>query len=650
MTDTTTAPYGSWKSPITSDLIVSDFVRLAEPSFDGEDIYWTELRPPNAGRITIVKRTADGQTTDVTPPEFNARTRVHEYGGGAYIVQDGVLWSSNYDDQRLYRIDPGGEPVALSPEVDLRYADGVFDSRRNLIYAVREDHTGEGEAVNTVVSLSATEPGDGGDIVASGCDFYSNPRLSPDGSRLAWLQWNHPNMPWDGTELHVAQLDEAGRVVDSQQIAGGLDESVLQPQWSPRGTLYFISDRSGWWNLYRVVDGQVQAVFPKDAEFVGPSWVFRLSNYGFESDESLLCIYSVAGKAQLTRLHTATIGHDGGPKTELIETPFSSIHDLDVSSGQAVFLGGSPTKPMAITQLDLTTGEAQSLRQASNIEIDSSYVSVGQTIEFPTENGQTAHAFYYPPRNADFAAPDGERPPLLVRSHGGPTSATSRDFSLSNQYWTSRGYAFLDVNYGGSTGYGRDYRNRLRGNWGIIDIDDCINAAKFLVEQGLADADRTAIDGGSAGGYTTLGALAFRDFFRAGCSHFGLSELTVFVEDTHKFESRYLDSLIGPWPEREDLYRERSPINSVDQLSCPCAFFQGDEDKIVPPNQAKLMVEALRQKKIPVSYVLFEGEQHGFRKSENIKRALDGEYYFFARIFGISPADDLEPLEIENLE
>ena len=650
MTDTTTAPYGSWKSPITSDLIVSEFVRLAEPFFDGEDIYWTELRPPNAGRISIVKRAPDGQTTDVTPPEFNARTRVHEYGGGVYIVQEGVIWSSNYDDQRLYRIDPGCEPVALTPEVDLRFADGVFDSRRGLIYSVREDHTGEGEAVNTIVSLSATEPADGGDIVATGGDFYSNPRLSPDGTQLAWLQWNHPNMPWDGTELHVAQLDEAGRVESSQRIAGGLEESVLQPRWSPGGTLYFISDRSGWWNLHRMIDGQVQPVFAKDAEFAGPSWVFRLSNYGFESDESLLCVYSEAGKAQLTRIQTATIGRDGGPETELIETPFSSIHDLDVSGGQAVFLGGSPTQAMAITKLNLTTGESQSLRQASNIEIDAGYVSVAQSIEFPTEDGLTAHAFYYPPRNADFAAPAEERPPLLVRSHGGPTSATARDFSLSNQYWTSRGYAFLDVNYGGSTGYGREYRNRLRGNWGVVDIDDCINAAKFLIEQGLADPDRTAIDGGSAGGYTTLGALAFRDFFTAGCSHFGLSELTVFVDDTHKFESRYLDSLIGPWPQREDLYRERSPINSVDQLSCPCAFFQGDEDKIVPPNQAELMVEALRKKKIPVSYVLFEGEQHGFRKSENIKRALDGEFSFFARIFGIEPADDLEPLEIENLD
>lgn len=650
MAQPTTAPCGSWKSPVSSDLIVSEFVRLAEPCFDGEDIYWTELRPAEAGRIAIVRQSSDGRTSDATPAEFNARTRVHEYGGGAYLVRDGVIWSSDYDDQRLYRIDPGCDPLALTPEADLRYADGVLDESRGLIFAVREDHTGEGEAVNTVVSLSARQPGNGGEIVASGCDFYSSPRLSPDGSQLAWLQWNHPNMPWDGTELHVAELDKAGRVTDSQRIAGAVDESVLQPQWSPGGLLYFISDRTGWWNLYRLVQKDVQAVFPLEAEFAGPSWVFRLTDYGFESEHSLICHYSQDGAEKLTRIATESIGQDGGPSTERIETPFSTIHDLQISGNRAVFLGGSPTQPAAVTVLNLATGELNSLRQASEVEIDSGYVSVGQPIEFPTQDGLTAHAFYYPPRNRDFTCPDDERPPLLVRSHGGPTSATSRDFSLSVQYWTSRGFAFLDVNYGGSTGYGREYRNRLRGNWGIVDIDDCINAAKFLIRQGLADPGRTAIDGGSAGGYTTLGALAFRDFFAAGCSHFGLSELTVFVEDTHKFESRYLDSLIGPWPERRDLFEERSPINSVDQLSCPVAFFQGDEDRIVPPNQAELMVEALRRKKIPVAYVLFEGEQHGFRKARNIKRALDGEFYFFTRIFGIEPADDLEPLEIENLD
>ena len=649
MTECRVAPYGTWKSPVTSDLIVSEVVRLSEPVIDGDEVYWAELRPSEGGRIVLVRRSGNGETGDVTPTGFNARTRVHEYGGGQFLVRNGIVWSSNYDDQRLYRIEPGEEPVPLTPDRDLRFADGVLDERRRRIYAIREDHTGAGEAINSIVALDADQAGSGGELLASGCDFYSDPRLSPDGNSLAWLQWDHPNMPWDGTELHLAQFDQAGVRTDSIRVAGGPEESVLQPKWSPDGTLYFISDRSGWWNLYRLAGGVVEAVFPEASEFAGPSWVFRLSSYDFETADTLLCVYSEAGQVRLTRLKTGTIGQPGGPDTECIETPFSSISYLNIVAGSAVFIGGTPTGPAAAVHLDLKSGAIQLLRQASRSDVDPGYVSVGQPIEFPTENGLTAHAFYYPPCNRDYQAPAGERPPLLVRSHGGPTSATSRDFSLSNQYWTSRGYAFLDVNYGGSTGFGREYRNRLRGQWGVIDVDDCINAARFLIAKGLADPDRTAIDGGSAGGYTTLGALAFRDFFKAGCSHFGLSELTVFVNDTHKFESRYLDSLIGPWPAREELYRERSPLNSVDQLSCPVAFFQGDEDRIVPPNQAELMVETLRKNQIPVAYVLFAGEQHGFRKAANIKRALDGEFYFFAKIFGFEPADDLEALEIENL-
>lgn len=644
MTDPKVAPHGSWKSPITSDLIVCDSVRLCDPVIDGDNTYWTELRPAEGGRIVLVKRTLAGDTADVTPSGFNVRTRVHEYGGAAFVLQDGTVWFSNFDDQRLYRQAADGEPVPLTPAVDLRFADGVLDESRSRIVCVREDHTGTGEAVNTIVAVDANEPGTGGQVLTSGCDFYSNPRLSPDGQQLAWLQWNHPNMPWDGTELHVAQLDADGNLTDAKLVAGGLDESVTQPKWSPDGTLYFVSDRTGWWNLYRRTGESVEPVFPMAAEFTGPAWIFGLSTYDFESAESLLCVYSEAGQAQLTRLNTKTL------ETERIDTPFASISFLSVAGNQAAFLGGSPTAPTVVTRLDLDTGECETLRRSSETDVDSGYLSVPEAIEFPTTDGQTAHAFYYAPANRDFQAGDGDRPPLLVRSHGGPTSATTRDFNLSIQYWTSRGYAFIDVNYGGSTGYGRDYRNRLRGNWGVVDVDDCINAAAYLVAQGGADPNRLAIDGGSAGGYTTLCALAFRDFFTAGASHFGLSDLTVFVGDTHKFESRYLDSLIGPWPEREDLYRERSAINSVDQLSCPVAFFQGDEDKIVPPNQAELMVEALRRKGLPVTYVLFEGEQHGFRKAENIKRALDGEFYFFSKIFGLEPADDLEPLTIENLD
>ncbi|HJN09834.1 MAG TPA: S9 family peptidase [Pirellulaceae bacterium] len=644
MPEPQTTPYGTWKSPINSDLIVSDVVRLSDPVIDGRNIYWTELRPTEGGRLVLVNCTPDGTTTDVTPPGYNVRTRVHEYGGAAFVVRNGTVWFSNFDDQRLYRQKIGMDPVPITAGADLRWADGVLDETRNRIICVQEDHTVAGrEAENTIVGLDLDQAGPG-EIVTSGCDFYSNPRLSPDGTQLAWMEWNHPNMPWDGTALCVAQLDDTGRVSKAERIAGSMNESVLQPLWSPDGMLYFISDRNGWWNLYRWTGGSTDSIIEKRAEFAGPSWVFGLASYGFESPESLLCVYSESGQAHLTRINTRTLD------TQPIKTPFTSIRYLKVFNGQAVFLGGSPTAPSAVVRLDLASGSLEALRRSSTVGVDSDYLSIPESIEFPTEGGQTAHAFYYAPANGDFQGPADESPPLLVRSHGGPTSAATRDFNLSIQYWTSRGFAFVDVNYGGSTGHGREYRNRLRGNWGIVDVDDCVNAAQHLVRQGLADPDRLAIDGGSAGGYTTLCALTLRNVFAAGASLYGLSDLVAFVGDTHKFESRYLDSLIGPWPEREDLYRARSAINSVDQLSCPVAFFQGDEDKIVPPNQAELMVDALRKKGLPVTYVLFEGEQHGFHKAANIKRTLDGEFYFFSRFFGFDPADNLEPLEIENLD
>lgn len=638
-----TAPYGTWKSPITSDLIVADVIRLAEPAFDGPDIYWTELRPTEGGRIVLVKRMPDGSIVDVTPPGFNVRTRVHEYGGGAYVVRDGDVWFSQFDDQRVYHQGAEADPVPITPEGQFRFADGVYDVSRGRILCVREDHTtGGGEAVNTLVAIDLAQGGEG-EVIAAGCDFYSNPRLSPDGTELAWLEWDHPNMPWDGTRLCCARIDANGGVREIRHIAGGPDESVLQPLFSPDGVLYFISDRSGWWNLYRRNGTKDEPVFQKDAEFAGPAWVFGLSNYGFCSEESLLCVYHAAGAAHLTRANTRTL------ELQELATPFTSIGYLKARDQQAVFIGGTPSAPSQVALMDLNSGEIATLREASTAEVDPGFLSIPQPIEFPTENGQTAHAFYYAPVNRDFSGPDDERPPLLVRSHGGPTSAATRDFNLAIQYWTSRGFAFVDVNYGGSTGYGRAYRNRLRGNWGVIDIDDCVNAAHYVVEQGLADPERLAIDGGSAGGYTTLCALAFRDDFAAGASLYGLSDLLVFVDDTHKFESRYLDSLIGSWPEQKNLYRERSPINALEGFACPVVFFQGDEDEIVPPNQSELMVDALRQRGIPVAYVLFPGEQHGFRKADNIKRALDGEFYFFSRIFEFEPADDLEPLEIENL-
>jgi dipeptidyl aminopeptidase/acylaminoacyl peptidase len=641
------APYGSWKSPITSDLIVTATVGLGQIALDGEDTYWVELRPSEGGRNCIVRRTPDGRISDVTPQGFNARTRVHEYGGGDFAVRAGTVYFSNFADQRAYSQTQGSAPRPITPDEKLRYSDFFIDDGRARLYAVREDHRTEGrEAVNTIVSLGLEGEGneDGGRVLVSGNDFYSSPRLSPDGSRLAWLTWNHPNMPWDGCELWVGELGEGGTLNNPRRVAGGEEESIFQPEWSPSGALYFASDRSNWWNIYRLnEDGSAEAMCEMEAEFGMPQWVFGMSTYAFASGEQIVCAYNVRGDWSLATLDTSS------KRLEKIELPYTEIGGVRAAARRAVFRAASPTERLAVVELDLRTREAAVLRRSSDEAVDPAYISVPRAVEFPTEQGRTAHAFFYAPRNKDFAAPEGERPPLVVMCHGGPTAATSSRLKLDVQYWTSRGVAVLDVNYGGSTGYGREYRRRLNGEWGVVDVDDCVNGAKYMAERGEADAARCVITGGSAGGFTTLNALTFRDTFRAGASHFGISDLTVFVGDTHKFESRYLDRLVGPYPERADLYFERSSINFTERLSCPVIFFQGLEDKIVPPNQAELMVEALRRKRLPVAYVAFEGEQHGFRKAENIKRALDGELYFYSRVFGFPLADAVEPVEIENL-
>lgn len=640
----TIAPYGSWKSPITTDLIVAESVGLDATWFDGDDIYWIEIRIKDGGRYVIVKRTPDGRTADVNPPPFNARTRVHEYGGGAYVVADGVIYFSNFADQRLYRLDHGSDPKPITPPTELRYADGVVDRGRHLMFCVREDHRGEGEAVNTIVAVRLDGDDDGGRVLASGNNFYSSPRLSPDGSKLAWLTWNHPNMPWDGTELWVGELNGGGALTGSRRVAGGLEESIFQPEWSPDGVLHFISDRTGWWNLYRLRDGQIDPLCPMSAEFGEPQWVFRMSTYAFESAERIICRYVKEGRAHLIRLDTAT------GNFEPIDTPYTDIDNLRLARGRLLFVGDSPAEPISVVQLDLASGRFEVLRRANNVKIDPGYLSVPQAIEFPTENGLTAYGLFYKPANRDTTAPVGEKPPLIVISHGGPTAATSSGLALEIQYWTSRGFGVLDVNYGGSTGYGRAYRRRLNGQWGVVDVDDCVNGAKYLVARGEADGDRLIIRGGSAGGYTTLAALTFRDVFKTGASYFGIGDLEAMVKDTHKFESRYGDSMIGPYPARRDLYVERSPINFTHKLSRPMILFQGAEDKIVPPNQAEMMFEAVRAKELPVAYLLFEGEQHGFRKAENKKRALDAELYFYSRIFGFELADEIEPVRIENLD
>ena len=637
-----TAPYGSWKSPITSDLIVSAVVGLGQVVLDGDDIYWVEQRPTEGGRNVVVQRTPDGKTIDRTPAPFNARTRVHEYGGGAFVVYNGTLYFSNFADQRLYSQVGGAPPQPLTPEASWRYADSLVDPTRGRLICIREDHSQAGqEAVNTIVSVDLTTGEN--HVLVSGNDFYSTPRLSPDGSQLAWLTWNHPNMPWDGTELWIGDVQTDGSLGNTQRIAGGKEESIFQPEWSPDGVLYFVSDRTDWWNVYRFFQGQIEPLCEKAAEFGLPQWAFGMSTYGFASAERIICTYTENGLWRLASLDTQS------KQLQKIPTLYTSISGIHASSSTLIFSAGSSTQAASIVQLDLASQQLTVLRRSSDLMLDEGYLSRPQAVEFPTEQGRTAHALFYPPCNRDDTAAADERPPLLVKSHGGPTAAAGSTLSLGIQYWTSRGIAVLDVNYGGSTGYGRAYRQRLNGQWGIVDVDDCVNGARYLVEQGKVDRERLAITGGSAGGYTTLCALTFRDTFRAGASHYGICDLEVLARDTHKFESRYPDSLVGPYPEQKDVYQQRSPIHFTDRLSCPLILFQGLEDKIVPPNQAELMASALRAKGLPVAYVPFEGEQHGFRRAENIKRALDGELYFYSRIFGFELADAVEPVEIENL-
>jgi dipeptidyl aminopeptidase/acylaminoacyl peptidase len=640
-------PYGSWPSPVSVEMVVAGSVSLREPRLDGEYAYWIEGRPAERGRQVIVRWHPEGGAQDVTPPRFNARSMVHEYGGGAYTVHAGIVYFSNLADGRVYRHAPDDEPQPMTPAGAFRYADFVVDVRHGRLLCIREDHSISGaEPRNELVALPL-EAGETA-ILASGDDFYSTPRPSPDGSHLSWLSWSHPNMPWDASRLWLADVDQSGQVGDARVIDGGADESIVQPEWGPDGSLCFVSDRSGWWSLYRLrverdgATGEATHLTADEAEYAGPQWVFGMTWYGFAGDGSIVAAPRAGGRDHLRRLWPT----DSGTSGRALDVPETELGDVRVVGDRLLYIGASPTTPNSVVLHDLATGGRQVLRSSAEVDLDPRFISVAEPIIFPTANGLTAHALFYRPTNPDFAGPPTERPPLVVMSHGGPTSAAWGGLDLEKQLFTSRGLAVVDVDYGGSVGYGRQYMRRLDGAWGIVDVEDCVNAARHLAERGEVDAHRMAITGGSAGGFTTLCALIFHAVFACGASHYGVGDLEALARDTHKFESRYLDRLIGRYPEEVHLYRERSPIHSCHRLERPLIVLQGTDDMVVPVAQAEALVGVLREREIPHAYLLFEGEGHGFRQAHNIRRALEAELSFYAQVFGFELADAIEPVEV----
>ncbi len=645
------APYGTWPSPITPQMLASAGVRLGQPWLEDGVAYWLEGRPTEGGRMVLVKGDPFTTPTDVTPPGFNVRSMVHEYGGGAYAVHRGSIFLSNFEDQRLYRQDPGAEPVALTKETEgrHRFADGRLTADGSLWIGVRERHEGSGRPDEVVNELVALPPNGSGEarVIAAGRDFYACPRISPDGSHLSFLAWDLPWMPWDGCEAFVATLARDGELTSVEHVAGrDGEESIWQPAWSPGGELHFASDRSGWWNLERVRGGERQPLHPAEMEFGSPAWQFGSSSYGFLPDGRIVCHYTTQGV-----LHLAALDPETGELLDL-DVPHTAEGwgpSLVVEGETIVFIAGAPTIPPQVVWLDFGARSIEVLREAHTTDVDPAYFSVPRQIEFPTEGGLTAFAHLYLPVNPDATGPKDGRPPLIVMSHGGPTGDATPIFDLETQFWTSRGFAVVDVNYGGSTGFGRAFRQRLNGNWGVVDLQDCVNAARYLATQGEVDGERLLIRGGSAGGYTTLCALTFTDVFAAGASYYGISDLEPFATgETHKFESRYEHTLVGPYPEAAELYRERSPINHVDRLSTPMLLLQGADDEVVPPSQAEVMVEALERKGLPYAYLLFEGEGHGFRKAENLVASFEAELSFYAQVLGFE-RDDVPRLEIRNL-
>ena len=635
-------PYGNWESPITSDLITSASVTLDQVHIYDGAIYWLERRPRESGRSVIVSF-SNNTTEDILPPPFNARSRVHEYGGGVYCVCEHGIFFVNDADQDIYRVENSNHPERITYTENSRFADLSFDNRHNRILCVCEDHnTSDTEPCNSVVSIDITT----GVIntLHQGYDFYSNPRMNNDGSKLAWLCWNHPNMPWDGTVLWLADVNAQGLLANALHVAGSQSTSIFQPHWSPDNILYYVTDESGWWNLARHDETGTVAITTLKSEFGLPQWVFGQTTYAFSGTNTIFCSHITDGIGRLSHIDLDTLAiADAG----ILQNSFISICAYE---NTVCFIAASETSFTQVVRLDADSLESEVITSSCSTDIDDGYISKGQVICFDTRHADKAYAIYYPPANQHHEAPEGELPPLIVLCHGGPTGMADASLDLRKQYWTSRGFAIVDVNYSGSTGYGRNYRDRLKYEWGVRDVEDVCDAAIYFADKGLVDKNRLIIRGSSAGGYTVLAALTFHNTFSCGASYYGISNLESLIAETHKFESRYTDQLIGSYPEHKQTYYERSPINFVDQLSCPVIFFQGMEDRVVPPSQAETMVVALKNKGIAVSYVSFEKEQHGFRHASTIKATLDSELYFYSVILGFNPADKLSKIPIENAD
>jgi dipeptidyl aminopeptidase/acylaminoacyl peptidase len=635
-------PYGTWPSPISARTLTEDAVRFGDTAIDQDHLYWLEQRPSEKGRGVVCRINPIGEVEVITPAGYSVNSRVHEYGGGAFAVADGLIYFVDAKSQDVFVQEGSGEPIRMTSTADRRHADLFVDRVHRRLLCVAEQHFADREAENSIIAIDLNAPY-ASLVLAAGQDFYSSPRVSNDGSLFTYCSWNHPDMPWESSQVLLATFESNGSLAPAAVIAGGPSESAIEPRFSPDGELWFISDRSGFWNLHRWHRGQVTPVLIEDAEYGRAPWNFGGGQYDVLETGQAVAVRDQEGVSSLVMIDAIT-----GYKTTL-PVPYSELSHLRVAGHTAAFIGASALDAPSLVRLDLMTGHLSVLHASHRLELDPDAVSTAEAITYPTTDGAVSHALYYAPINASCRGRAKELPPLLVMSHGGPTSTARPALNPVIQFWTSRGFAVVDVNYRGSTGYGRAYRQALNGVWGIADVDDCVAAAQFLAGQNKVDAARMAIRGGSAGGYTTLCALAFRDVFGAGASYFGVGDLKALARDTHKFESRYLERLIGAsGSDALPIYAERSPLLNLEGFSSPLLLLQGLDDKVVPPGQSSAVFEALRARGVPVAYLAFEGEAHGFKRADTIERAILAELYFYGRVFGFLPADSIEPVAIEN--